>query len=97
MLKALRVIAGIVLVGFFLHLATLATQDCTIGLLAYENCWWLWVREQCGLPASKLLRAGFFELLGLLLLGGLFLTFRYVFPPWSRPAPSPDDPARHSS
>ena len=71
--------------GFLLYLASRATQDCTIGMLSYDNCWWLWVREQCGLPASKLLRAGFLELVGLLLLGGLILTVRYVFPLWRKP------------
>ena len=85
MLKALRVIAGILLAGFLLYLASGATQDCSTGLLAYENCWWLWVRERCGLPANKLLRAGFLELVGLLLLAGLILTCRYVLPPRSRP------------
>ena len=84
MVKVFRIVAGVVLAGLILHLASLATQDCTIGLLAYDNCWWLWVREHCGLPASKFLRAGFLELVGLLLLGSLVLTIRYVFPPWGR-------------
>jgi len=92
MLKAFRVTAGIVLAGFLLYLASQATQDCATGLLAYDNCWWLWIRERCGLPANKLLRAGFLELIGVLLLAGLILTFRFVLPHWSRPPASHEKP-----
>jgi len=95
--KVLRIMAGIGLAGLILHLASLATRDCTIGLFAYDNCWWLWVREQCGLPANKFLRAGFLELVGLALLAALFLTLRYVFPPWRKPPVSTGAPESHSS
>jgi hypothetical protein len=96
MVKVLRVIVALALAGLILHVASLATRDCTVGLFAYENCWWLWVREQCGLPASKFLRAGFLELVGLALLAALILTFRYVFPPWRKSAASPHAPESHS-
>jgi len=95
--KLLRIIAGIGLAGLILRLASLATRDCAIGLFAYDNCWWLWVREQCGLPANKFLRAGFLELVGLALLAALFLTLRYVFPPWRKPPVSTGAPESHSS
>jgi hypothetical protein len=97
MAKVLRVIVGIGLASLILYMASLATQDCTVGLLAYDNCWWIWVREQCGLPASRFLRAGFLELVGLALLAALLLTFRYVFPSWSKPSAPPDAPESPSS
>jgi hypothetical protein len=62
------------------YAATQAVQDCTIGLFAYENCLWLWVRDQLGLPQNKLLCAATLELVGLALLLGFYATFRYVLP-----------------
>jgi hypothetical protein len=106
MVKALRVIAGIGLAGLILRMASLATRDCAVGLFVDDNCWWLWVRDRCGLPASKFLRAGFLELVGLAFLAALFLTFRYVFPPWrsgirqlpdAPTGPPRDEPESHSS
>lgn len=90
-MRGLRIITGIVLAGLILHVASLAVRDCTVGLFVYDNCWWLWVREQFGLPANKVLRAGFLELVGLALLAGLFLTFRFVFPPWKEASVSPHE------
>lgn len=87
-MKALRIIVGILVVGFLLHLATLATQDCTVGVYVYEICFWLRVREYLGLPASGLLRAGALEVVGLALAAGIYLTIRYVFPPWRAPSRS---------
>jgi hypothetical protein len=89
--KTLRITAGIVLVGLLLTAAWLATKDCTVGLYVYDDCLWVWFREQLGLPASKFLRAGFLELVGLGLLAGLYLTIRYVFPWWGRAATSSGD------
>ncbi len=80
MRKALRIIAGIVLVGLLLAAASLATRSCTADLFVYDSCLWIWVREQLGLPASKLLRAGFLEVVGLVILAGIYVTVRYVFP-----------------
>ncbi len=62
------------------YAATQAVQDCTIGLLTYENCLWLWVRDLLGLPQSKLARAFTLELAGLALLVGSYATIRYVLP-----------------
>ena len=86
MLKALRIIFGTTLAASILHAATLATRDCTVGLYSYDNCLWVWAREQLGLPSSKFLRAGFLELIGLALAAGLYLTIRFVFPPWRKGA-----------
>lgn len=97
MLKALRIIAGTVLAASILHAATLATRDCTVGLYSYDDCLWVWTREQLGLPSGKLLRAGFLELVGLALAAGLFLTIRFVFPPWRRRAQTPDGASRDSA
>ena len=97
MVRALRVIAGIGLAALILHVASLAVRDCTVGLFAYDNCWWLWMREQCGLPANKFLRAGFLLLVGLTILGGLFLTFRFVFPPWRKASVPPHEGERRAT
>jgi len=67
-------------VGFFLYLAQSAVRDCPSGLYTYDNCLWLWLREQSGLPQSKLLRSMVLQLVGLTLVVGLYLTYRYVFP-----------------
>ena len=80
MQKVMRIIAGIILVGLLLAAAWLATRSCTVELYVYDSCLWIWVREQLGLPASKFLRAGFLELVGLAILAGIYLTVRYVFP-----------------
>jgi hypothetical protein len=78
--KPLRIFAGLVLIGLLLHAAALAVKDCTVGILTYDNCMWIWVREKLGLPPSKLGRAALLELVGLALLAGLYLTIRYIFP-----------------
>jgi hypothetical protein len=52
-----------------------------------ENCLWMHVRKWSGLPASKLLRAGALDTMGLLILAGLWVVFRYVWP--RGPARSP--------
>jgi hypothetical protein len=92
LVKLLRIIAGLLLVGFLLRAATLATRDCTVGIYAYDICLWVWLREHLGLPASKVLRAGALELAGLAIAAGLYLTLRYVFPLWSKPSANPNDP-----
>jgi hypothetical protein len=97
MLKVLRITAGIVFVVSILHAATLATRDCTVGLYAYDDCLWVWVGELLGLPSSKVLRAGFLELVGLALAAGLYLTIRYVFPPWRRAVTTMDGPPQPPS
>jgi hypothetical protein len=82
LLYVLRIVAGIFLTVMFLFAATRTTRDCTVGLYVYDICAWVWVREQLGLPASKLLRAVFLELIGLILTAGIFATIRFVFPFW---------------
>jgi hypothetical protein len=79
---ALRIIAGIFIIALLLLAASRTTRDCTVGLYVYDICAWVWLREQLGLPASKLLRAVFLELIGLTLTAGIFLTIRFVFPFW---------------
>lgn len=89
MLKPFRIFAGLLLTGLLLYAASQAAGDCKTGLHLHDNCMWLWLREQLPLPASKLLRAAVLELVGLVLLAGLYLTGRYVFPPWTREESSP--------
>jgi len=76
----LRIAAGTSLIALFLFAASRTTRDCTVGLYVYDICAWVWVREHLGLPASKLLRAIFLELIGLTLTLGIFLTVRFVLP-----------------
>jgi hypothetical protein len=63
-----------------LEAANWAVRDCSAGPNATENCLWLHVRGWSGLPASRLLRAGVLEVVGLAILAGLWLVFRYVWP-----------------
>jgi hypothetical protein len=84
LLDALRIVVGLLIVALLLLAASRTTRDCTVGLYVYDICAWVWLREQLGLPASKLLRAVFLELIGLTLTAGIFLTIRYVFPFWRR-------------
>jgi hypothetical protein len=78
--KVVRISAGLALIALFLHTANLAVRDCTAGLYTYDNCLWLWVGEKLGLLQSRLARAVVFEVVGLTLLAGIYLTARYVFP-----------------
>ncbi len=93
--SAVRIVAGVFLIALFLTAASRTTRDCTVGLYVYDICAWVWVREYLGLPASKILRAAFLELIGLTLTLGIFLTIRFVFPFWRtakdpRPQAGPD-------
>ncbi len=84
MLKLLRIFAGTALAILLLYAVTLAVRDCPTGPYAANNCLWLWVRARTGLPESRLWRAAALEVVGITLLAGLFITFRYVFPSRSR-------------
>jgi hypothetical protein len=84
LLYALRIVAGIFIIALLLDAASRTTRDCTVGLYVYDICSWVWLREQLGLPASKLLRAVFLELIGLTLTAGIYLTIRFVFPFWGK-------------
>lgn len=81
-LYALRVFAGIFIIAVLLFAASRTTHDCTVGLYVFDICSWVWVREQLGLPASKLLRAVFLEIIGLTLTAGIYLAIRFVLPFW---------------
>ena len=86
MLRTLRVVVGILLIGLLLAGAQLATRDCTAGLFRYDSCLWMAASEYLGLPQqSKTLRGVFLEGVGLTLLAGLYLTYRFVFAPALRP------------
>ncbi len=80
MLRTLRIIATLLITGLLLHAANLAVRDCSTGLYTFDNCLWLFLSEKLGLPQSTFGRAVALELVGLALLAGLYLTFRYVFP-----------------
>ena len=80
MQKTLRIILGLAVVGLVLHLADLATRDCRIAPYVYDDCMWMGIRTHLGLPASRFLRMGVLECVGIILALVLYLTFRYVFP-----------------
>jgi len=81
MLKALRILAGVVVVGLILYIASRAVRDCPAGSYVYDNCLWLWLRERLHLPQSKLLRGVVLEVVGLALLAGLYMTVRLILWP----------------
>ena len=78
MLRTLKIVAGVLLIGLLLAGAQFATRDCTVGFLRQDNCLWVSASEYLGLPQqSKAMRAVFLEGVGLALLAGLYLTYRY--------------------
>jgi hypothetical protein len=81
-LYVLRIVVGLFIIALLLFAASRTTRDCTVGLYVFDICSWVWVREHLGLPASKLLRAVFLEIVGLTLTAGIFLAIRYVLPFW---------------
>jgi hypothetical protein len=78
--KAVRIILGIAIVGLVLHTADLATRDCQVSPLVFDNCMWLGLRTHLGFPANRFLRMAALECVGILLALVLYLTFKYVFP-----------------
>jgi hypothetical protein len=80
MLKLFRILVGASLACLILYAVSWAVRDCPAGPYVYDNCLWLWLREALRLPESKLLRAATLEFVGLMLLAGLYLTARFVFP-----------------
>jgi len=92
MRKMLRIILGCVIVGVVLHAATLATRDCRVAPYVYDDCMWLGLRARLGLPASRFLRMGVLEGVGIALALILYLTFRYVFPFRRAGSAAPDAP-----
>ena len=80
MQKTLRIIFGVVVVGLVLHGADRATRDCRVAPYVYDNCMWMGIRNHLGLPASRFLRMGALECVGIFFAAVLYLTFRYVFP-----------------
>ncbi|MGH9356625.1 MAG: hypothetical protein ACRD10_10895 [Terriglobia bacterium] len=80
LIKLMRSTLGCLAVAIILYAAQLAVRDCPSGLFVSDNCLWLWVREQTGLPNSRPLHWLVLFIVGLMLLGGLYVTFRYIFP-----------------
>jgi hypothetical protein len=80
MLRVLRILLAVAVTGLVLHLADLATRDCRVAPYVYDDCLWLSLRANWGLPASRFLRMSVLEGVGIALALILYLTFRYVFP-----------------
>jgi hypothetical protein len=81
MRKVLRIVCGIAIIGLVLRAADLATRDCRVAPYVYDDCMWVSIRTRLGLPASRFLRMGVMECVGVALALVLYLTIRYVFPP----------------
>jgi len=95
-IKVLRILLALMLATCFLLAASWAVQDCRVGAYTFDNCRWLWLRERFVLPANKLVRSMTMEWMGLILSAGIYLTFRYIFPPLRAPGsprrkPEPTD------
>ncbi|HEX5480994.1 MAG TPA: hypothetical protein VFZ08_00040 [Terriglobia bacterium] len=75
-----RVVLGCCLIAGILYAADFAVRDCPAGLYVSNNCLWLWVRGQTGLPESHFLHALVLWIVGLILLAGIYLTVRFIFP-----------------
>lgn len=80
----MRRLAALAMAAALLAGGDFAVRDCPASPGAVDNCLWLGLRERLGLPASKLLRAGFLEVIGLAILASLLLTFSSVWPRPSR-------------
>jgi hypothetical protein len=98
MLRILRITAGIFLIGLLLAGAQLATRDCTADFLRLDNCLWLDASEYLGVPPqNKGLRAVFLGVVGVALLAGIYLTYRFALSPAIKPratrVPTGDAPA----
>ena len=79
MLRTLKIMISVIVIGLLLAGAQFATRDCTAGIFRYDNCLWMAASEYLGLPQqSKAVRAVFLEGVGLVLLAGLYLTYRYL-------------------
>ena len=98
MRRALRIILGSAVVGLVLHAADLATRDCRLAPYVYDDCMWVGLRKHLGLPASRVLRMGVLEAVGIVLALILYLTIQYVFPcRKASPEPAPLSPGAPAS
>jgi hypothetical protein len=88
-MRVIRILCGLAIVAALLAVASWAVRDCQVALLVYENCIWLDVRDALGLPQSKLLRALLLQVIGFTLLGGMVLSWQYVFPRRTQTARNP--------
>lgn len=93
MQKALRIAAGVVLVGLVLRAADLASRDCRVAPYVFDDCMWIGLHARFGLPASRFLRMAIMEGVGIVLVSVLYLAFRYVFPFRKGKRSSPDSSA----
>jgi hypothetical protein len=79
-------VVGILFIGILLAGAQLATRDCTAGLQRFDNCLWLDASEYLGVsPQNKGLRAVFLGVVGLALLAGIYLAYRFTLSPAIKP------------
>jgi hypothetical protein len=82
MSRAFRIGVGLLIIGLLLGGAQLATRDCPAGPFRLDNCLWLTATQHLGIsPQRKGLRAVFLEGVGVALLAGLWLTYRFAFLP----------------
>jgi hypothetical protein len=94
-MKALRLLAAIVIACGILWLAQLAVRDCPTQPYVYENCLWLRVSSALEISAANRLgRAATLFTTGLGLLAALAFTFCYIFPSRSNGAGEETTPPR---
>ena len=80
LITSLRMALAAGLALLLLEAASWAVRDCSTSPDASDNCLWLAVQRRFGLPPSRLLRTGILEAVGLLILAGIFLIFRCLWP-----------------
>lgn len=78
MRRAWRIIVGGAVAGLVLDAADLATRDCRLAPYVYDDCMWVGLRKLLGLPASRFLRMGVLEGVGIVLALTLYLTIQHL-------------------
>ena len=71
-------LAGLILFAAVAYGIDHAVRDCRVDLGLYENCAWVYVREEFGLPHSKILRWLTLQGMGVGLLGGVWVGVRLL-------------------
>ena len=91
-MKIVRYIIGLLIIIVIFWAATGATRDCRVSPYLGENCLSLWASHTLGVPFTPLLRSAVLEIVGLMLVVGLYLALRFLSAKHSSTAPSLPDP-----
>lgn len=96
-LRWLRIASGLILGAIIFYASRLATKDCAVNAYFASNCLGLWAENHLALPHSRILRGLILEGVGILLVAGLFLDARYVFPHRGKSCMESPTSGRHST